>query len=52
MFIRAYLAAHQYGARDDTVRVFLSAVVQSDDVQTVEHLALVLVDALDLHVKQ
>jgi len=50
---RRRLAADQYAARGPVGGVAaLDAVVQMDDVQNVEQLALVLVHALDLHVEQ
>ena len=47
------LAAEDEGARDDgVVGVLLDALVEADDVQQVQMLALVLVHALGLDVEQ
>ncbi len=47
------LAAEQHAARDQPRAVAaLDAVVEMDDVQGVEELALVFVDALHLHVEE
>lgn len=47
-----YLSADHDGSRNEgSLGVSLDAVVERNDVQTVEQLALVLVDPLDLHVE-